>query len=66
MKPLWAGWLLAASLAAPAAERVTPFASFCAGCGIWGADTFVSHSKQFVVHGSAAPGTILRETGANA
>src|SRR5687767_575386 len=47
------GLLLACAVGVQAADR--SFTAFCAGCGIWGADTFVSHSKQFVVHGSIAP-----------
>lgn len=41
---LWAGaWARAAELG--------NYTRFCATCGLWGANTFVSESGQFVVHG---------------
>lgn len=64
MKPVVPRMLAAALFAAAgfcvesvSAER--SYTSFCAGCGVMGADTFVSHSKQFVVHGRA--GTKFRD-----
>jgi hypothetical protein len=47
-----------------AAEKVS-YTRLCASCGIWGADTIVSHSGQFVVHGGAAPRVRPREFGTN-
>jgi hypothetical protein len=53
MTRLMFGLALVCALTAQAAQLGPSPSSFCAGCGIWGSDTFVSHSKQFVVHGNA-------------
>jgi len=38
-----------------AQQPVVSYSRFCATCGIWGAETIVSQSGQFIVHGSGAP-----------
>jgi hypothetical protein len=36
-------------------QPVASYTRFCATCGIWGADTIVSQSGQFIVHRSGGP-----------
>jgi len=45
-----------------AAESVATYSRYCALCGIWGADSFVSESGQFIVH--AYPGFAFEDRSA--
>ncbi len=46
-------------------DPVATYSRFCATCGIWGADTIVSQSGQFIVHGLGQPAVPLPARGEN-